>query len=194
MIGSQRVITMNRSSHQQGFSLIEVLVTLVLVAIGVLGMVALQGRSIQYTQYSVQRNSAVMLVNDLTEIIRANPEQLFDPAPTPSTPYYGELKATSSFYKEEGDELPDVEACVSMPKSGAEQLGCWVDAVERELPGGESVFNDYAYICRSSTKGSCDGKGSMLEIQLAWQVKPGACPDSRAPTDTVCIYRTRVEL
>jgi len=33
-----------------GFSLIEVLVTLVLITIGVLGMVALQGKSIAFTQ------------------------------------------------------------------------------------------------------------------------------------------------
>ncbi len=185
---------MNRNQYQRGFSLIEVLVALVLVAIGVLGMVALQGRSIQYTQDSVQRNSAVMLVNDLTEIIRANPEAMFEAVPAPSTPYYGEYKESAPFYKAAGSGFEDVEDCVALPKSAAEQLGCWVAAVKRELPGDDELFDDHTYICRSSARGSCDGQGSMLEIQLAWQVKPGACPDDRAPDDTVCIYRTRVEL
>ncbi|MCR3769086.1 type IV pilus modification protein PilV, partial [Pseudomonas aeruginosa] len=48
-------------SRETGFSMIEVLVALVLISIGVLGMVAMQGRTIQYTQESVQRNAAAML-------------------------------------------------------------------------------------------------------------------------------------
>ena len=58
----------------KGFSLIEVLMALLLTTVGVLGMVALQGRSIQYTQDAVQRNTAVELANDLIEIVRANPQ------------------------------------------------------------------------------------------------------------------------
>ena len=38
--------------------MIEVLITPLLVCIGVLGMVALQGKTIAYTQDSVQRNVA----------------------------------------------------------------------------------------------------------------------------------------
>ncbi len=185
---------MNHIHAHRGFSLIEVLVTLVLVAIGVLGMVALQGRSIQYTQDAVQRNSAVSLVNDLTEVIRSNPEALFEGMPTPSTPYYGRLRSSSVFYKAAGSGFDDVEDCPAVPKTAAEQLGCWAAAVEREMPGGAEMFEEHAYICRSSTPGSCNGQGSMLEIQLAWQVKPGACPGTGLDDDTVCIYRTRVEL
>lgn len=179
----------------RGFSLIEVLVALVLVAVGVLGMVALQGRAIQYTQDAVQRNAAVTLVNDLTEIIRSNPDEMFTSPPTASTPYYGGFKTSSPFYKEEGEDFdPAPGDCVALPKKGAEQLACWVAAVRRELPGDDELFKENTYICRSSTQGACDGKGSMLEIQLAWQVQDGACPDERTPDDTTCIYRTRVEL
>lgn len=176
-----------------GFSLIEMLVTLVLVAIGVLGMVALQGRSIQYTQDSVQRNNAVSLVNDLTEIIRANPEQLFTSAPSLGTPYYGSLRGNSMFYKAAGAALA-ASPCVAVPKTAGEQLGCWIAAVNRELPGGNEVFTANTYICRSSAKGVCGNSGSMIEVQLAWRVKQGACPDERMADETVCIYRTRVEL
>ena len=67
-----------------GFSLIEVMVTLVLTTIGILGMVAMQGRSIQYSQDAVHRNAAVMLTGDLLEIIRTNPTEILQKAP-PST-------------------------------------------------------------------------------------------------------------
>lgn len=75
----------------KGFSLIEVLVALLLTTIGVLGMVALQGRSIQYTQDSVQRNTAIVLAGDLIEIVRAHPKELFDTSP-PQFPMNSGLK------------------------------------------------------------------------------------------------------
>ena len=55
--------------NSRGFSLIEVLVTIVLTTVGILGMVALQSRSIQYTQDSDNRNAAVTLANDLIEMV-----------------------------------------------------------------------------------------------------------------------------
>lgn len=190
-----KINPMSHNRIQRGFSLIEMLVTLVLVAIGILGMVALQGRSIQYTQDAVQRNKAVTLVNDLAEIMRANPNEIFETQPTTITPYYADFKATSVFFKEKGGDFDPVPGnCVALPKTAAEQLACWVATVKRELPGEDTLFTEQTYICRSSSKGSCDDKGSMLEIQLAWQVKPGACPDTGITDDTVCIYRTRVEL
>lgn len=183
---------MRHDHFQHGFSLIEVLVTMVLVAIGVLGMVALQGRSIQYTQDSVQRNSAVTLANNLTEIMRANPNELFASSST-GTPYYSNFKSNSIFFKKEGVALNSA-ACPALPKTAAEQLACWAANVRREVPGDADLFKAYTHICRSSQSGACDDKGSMIEIQLAWQVKAGACPDANAPNDTTCIYRTRVEL
>lgn len=82
----------------KGFSLIEVLVALLLTTIGILGMVALQGRSIQYTQDSVQRNTAIVLASDLIEIVRAHPKELFNTSP-PQFPMNSGLKDASVFYK-----------------------------------------------------------------------------------------------
>ncbi|WP_312358491.1 type IV pilus modification protein PilV [Stutzerimonas balearica] len=177
-----------------GFSLIEVMVTLVLATIGILGMVAMQGRSIQYTQDAVQRNAAVMLTSDLLEIIRANPTEIFQKAP-PSDPFYSGFKNTSIFYKAAGSDFATAPAdCPSNPKTAQEMRDCWVASAQASLPGAADLFEDAFYVCRSSTPGNCDDKGSMLEIQLAWTVKAGTCPDDRAPNDTTCIYRARAEL
>ena len=63
---------MNRTHYIRGFSMIEVLVTILLICIGVLGLVALQGRTITYTQDSALRNAAAMLADDLQEMMRAD--------------------------------------------------------------------------------------------------------------------------
>lgn len=186
---------MKKFLRQRGFGLIEVLVSMVLIAVGILGMVALQSRSIAFTQDAVQRNKAIALTADLVEIIRSNAEEILESPPTSSNVFYGEFKGSSMFFKAEGADFePAAAACPAVAATASEQLGCWRAEAISALPGGEEVFEAHAYVCRSSTRGDCDGEGSILEIQLAWEVKPGECPDERAPDDTTCIYRTRVEL
>lgn len=180
----------------KGFSLIEVLVALLLTTVGVLGMVALQARSIHYTQDSVQRNTAVELANDLVEIIRANPQELFSNTP-PKSPMNSGMKSSSSFYKSAGQDFSSRQDCVASPtriaKTAQEQRDCWADKVEAALPGGTDLFDSDMYICRSSSPGKCNAAGSMIEIRLAWQVREGACLDAAEPDATVCTYTVRVE-
>lgn len=187
--------------HGKGFSLIEVLVTLLLTSIGILGMVAMQGRSIQYTQDAVQRNTAVALTSELIDIIRTNPGELYDSTP-PLEPVYSGMKSSSMFYKAMGgDFTPAIGECKNPQeaKSAQEQRDCWVAKVQQLLPNGADAFKKSTYICRSSTRSDndepkCDGKGSVLEIQLAWNVREGTCLTDQAPDETTCIYRARVEL
>lgn len=164
---------------QQGFSLIEVLVTLVLVAIGLLGMVGLQGRAIQYTQDSVQRNSAAMLANDLVELIRARPDG---------------LPGSSGFYKAKGTTFPTAPAsCFPMPSAAAEQLACWGhNKVVDVLPDAASLLDSEYYVCRTNKPGECTNSGETLEIQIAWRVRSGDCLDAGAGDGddlTICRYR-----
>lgn len=135
-----------------GFSLIEVMVTLVLTTIGILGMVAMQGRSIQYTQDSAQRNTAIMLANELVEIIRANPDEVFKKTP-PKEPIYSGFKDTSLFYKDKGSDFDTAPTnCVANPTSAIEMRDCWVQAVEASLPGAATLLESTTYICRSSSR------------------------------------------
>ena len=60
------------SNHQKGVGLIEVLVALLVLAIGILGFVLLQARAVEATGESVQRVQAVNIARDIAERIRAN--------------------------------------------------------------------------------------------------------------------------
>lgn len=162
-----------------GFSMIEVLITLLLICIGVLGMVALQGRTVQYTQDATQRNAAAALANDLIELIRANPNG---------------LPASSGFYKATGTAFPAVPSagCSAMTNVASEQLACWGQKAGRLLPGASSLLTSDFYVCRSLNAGSCATTGSAVEIRLAWKVKPGECMDNSSAT--TCYYRLRTEI
>jgi type IV pilus assembly protein PilV len=145
--------------NAHGFSLIEVLVTLLLVSIGIIGLVAMQARAIQYTQDSVQRNHAAMLASDLFELIRANPSQI-------DTYSFSSLPTVASTATE----------CIGLANTAAsKQLECWSRDVRALLPGAADLANNF-HTCLSKTPGSCN-EGAVLEIQLAWRSQGEGCLD-----------------
>ena len=59
--------------YHQGISLIEILVSILIIAVGLLGMASLQMSSLRGNQGSYQRSQANLFAQDLIERIRANP-------------------------------------------------------------------------------------------------------------------------
>lgn len=59
-----------------GFSLIEVLVALAVLSIGLLGLAALQVTSIRFNHQSYQRTQATVLIYEVIDRMRANPNGL----------------------------------------------------------------------------------------------------------------------
>lgn len=168
----------NTRSANTGFTLIEVMVTLVLLTIGMLGLVAMQGRGIQYTTDSAQRNNAAMLATNLLEQIRANPSALDNYLLT-------ELPAAGTC---------DTSAAI-LASNVNQQLTCWSNKVRLLLPDTEAL-KDQFYICRSSGPGIC-AAGSAVEIQIAWRAAGDGCLDASAPAGSdpsICRFRLRGEL
>ncbi len=62
------------NKKQQGFSMIEVLVSLIVIGVGMLGLSGLQIASMKGTNNAHSRNVASMLIMDLSDRMRANPE------------------------------------------------------------------------------------------------------------------------
>jgi type IV pilus assembly protein PilV len=63
---------MNLQSKQLGFSMVEILVTIVVIAIGLLGLAGLQATSLRNTEASYQRSQAATLAYDMLDRMRAN--------------------------------------------------------------------------------------------------------------------------
>jgi type IV pilus assembly protein PilV len=183
---------LKRPIDQKGFSMIEVLVTLVLISIGVLGMVAMQARTITYTQDSVQRNAAAALADDLLEILRADSGHVLDARGIPSS--------DSDYYKAKGSDFPspaDEKTCGSSIATATDRLGCWAIRAQAALPGADELMRDEFHVCRTSGASTCSGTGSAIEVQVAWRVREGECLDNSdaASSDlTICRYRIRTEI
>jgi type IV pilus assembly protein PilV len=61
-------------SQQQGVGLLEVLVTALVLAVGLLGMAVLQIKSTQFNQSAYIRSQANILAYDIADRMRANPK------------------------------------------------------------------------------------------------------------------------
>lgn len=58
--------------HAQGFSLIEVLVTLLITSVGLLGLAGLQVKSLQFNHGAYLRSQANILAYDMADRMRLN--------------------------------------------------------------------------------------------------------------------------
>ena len=65
--------TLAGSKHDQGFTLVEVLIALIIMSIGMLGIAGLYVHSMQAGRTSLFRHHAVTLAGDVADRIRANP-------------------------------------------------------------------------------------------------------------------------
>ena len=118
-----------RSRLQRGISLIESLVAIVVMALGILGILGVQMRTLADSQTSVRRAQAIHLIEDLSERMKTNPNALgnittyvsaFSAEPTP-----GDCKTKNCTHTQ----------------LAAYDLAIWKQAVKNSLPLGQaSVF------------------------------------------------------
>ena len=71
-------IYMRDNHHQRGVGLIEVMVSLLLLAVAVLGYVALQSKALSATDESITKTNIITLVRDVADRVRYNPSVMDD--------------------------------------------------------------------------------------------------------------------
>ena len=106
-----------RGARQQGFTLIEVLVSMIVLAIGLLGLAQLQARGLQFNQDAYVRSQATVLAYEIIDRMRANRDNAADYV----SAHPGPGQACNPL-----STAPDIE------------LSCWHSQVAQALPGGEA--------------------------------------------------------
>jgi type IV pilus assembly protein PilV len=103
---------------QGGFSLIEVLVTMLVLAFGLLGVAGLMLGGVSNAANSESRSKASMLAADMADRMRANPAE----ARTSGSPKYVRLTYDAA--------LPTASTTATI------DMISWVDAISKQLPEG----------------------------------------------------------
>lgn len=128
---------------QRGFTLVEILVTLVLVSVGLLGVAALQLTTLRGNQESYVRSQASVLAADILDRIRANPLAFRDGA------YDVTWDGTGTTSTRAGDDLR-----------------AWQQAIDSLLPGGANG-NTAGRIVRASAGGR-----HIVTVSIRWTERP----------------------
>jgi type IV pilus assembly protein PilV len=110
----------HRPRRSRGFSLMEVLVALLVLAIGLLGLAALQAQGLRYNHDAYVRSQATSLAYDIIDRMRANRANATDYA-IDLAPLAGEPCDPT---------LATIEA----------ELTCWLRNVQLALPGGTAAI------------------------------------------------------
>lgn len=149
-------VTMRRGAAQSGFTLIEVLVSVVVLSIGLVGVAGLQAVSLANNQSAIMRSQASALAYDLADRMRTNIASadagLYDPAAAAAV-------ATCA----------TPVGCTPQEMANND-LDEWLDALAANLPEGDG------FVCVDSTPDDgtssgtpqCDGVGSQFSVKVWW--------------------------
>lgn len=158
---------MHQNYYQKGVGLVEVLVALILLAIGVLGYTALQLRAVDATSEALTRSQASLILRGLTENMRANPSaQSSYPVAVKGFEGVADPQAKSDCLNKlcTGSELAAYDAF--MAAEAASSIG--IKIVMATCPGVDSIkrqclfaaWDDSAKDLKSTDYSSCmDNKG-----------------------------------
>ena len=169
----RRIPYLHRLHRNQGFSLIEVLVTLVLLGVGLLGAQQMHANALRQHRESQQQARADQLAAALAERLRGHAAM----AQLPGGPYVLDARL---------DHAPSVPAdCVSTPcllpeQAAAHDIASWMQRVAQELPGARvQVCPDAQPLdAQGLPDWSCDGASTgpirLLAIKLGWPTRHDA--------------------
>ncbi|WP_093472234.1 type IV pilus modification protein PilV [Halopseudomonas yangmingensis] len=163
----------------KGFTLLELMVTIIIISIGLLGMMAMQGRAIQYSTDTLNRTQAMMLANEMVEILRSQPTRM-----TATAPLFTGLPTNGA------------GSCTEISGTDVvnQQIQCWGDRARQLLPGASTAdIASQFYACLSTSDGIC-GAGSAVEIQIAWRGTGEECMLSSVTDTGICTYRVRTQI
>ncbi|MEJ8292505.1 type IV pilus modification protein PilV [Delftia tsuruhatensis] len=149
---------------QRGLSLLESLIAILVMALGVLGILGLQMRTLADTQSSFRRTQAIRLIEDLSERIQINPDG---------------LRSLSSYASAWNDKnLTDPQCTDCTPGALAQRdILEWKKSVANTLPNGDaSVF-----LAADETS---DGNRRQLGVMIAWRANERAAKKSDGTDDS----------
>jgi type IV pilus assembly protein PilV len=124
------------ASRSAGFSLVEVLISIVILSIGLLGLVGLQAAALQGNRDARLQSAAVSLARELAEMMRGNKDVGLL---TTGNPYLVDTSSpltptTASYCLSVGGT-----ACTGTTNIANAQMTEWLSRVDSELPGAKVV-------------------------------------------------------
>lgn len=166
---------------QSGFSLLEVLISIIVLSFGVLGAVGLQATSLQANREARLQASAARLGEEIAELMRGNKNIAIKTTSSAENPYLVSIKSGDSDPANPNCGYPGKNACATNEDIAKRDVYDWwkrIDGIKNDpdndypatLPGARVV------ICEDSTpydgsglpQWACSNSGGLLVLKMGW--------------------------
>ena len=170
-----------RSKKEAGFSLVEILISVVILSFGLLGAVGLQASALQANREARIQSSALSLARELAEMIRGNKDVA---SLASGNPFHGDFStplktSTPSFCVKVSDSMTTT---ASNPCAGSDLTATqtnianaamteWLARVDQELPGARVVICDdeAPYTTAGKAQWTCTaGTNATKVVKIGW--------------------------
>jgi type IV pilus assembly protein PilV len=134
--------TIHRRSQQSGVGLIEVMVAILLLAMGLLGAVALQFATAKEQRSSQFVARAAMLSNEIAERMRSNRAAIED-ITTPqylTATKYADVKQVVSTSPSVGVACTQANPCLTAAATAANDINVWLQSVNAMMPQSAAML------------------------------------------------------
>ena len=159
-------------SPQRGFTLLEALVSLLILVLGVLGLASVQGRMLVETRTTNSRARAIQLISDFSERVRIN---AIGAQPSGGLSPYADSNTTPAFPAAPTSltkDCPNITPGCTSAQEAVYDLESWRQEVAAVLPNGR------ASILQVSPR--------QLQVLISWQANENTSPVlGGAASDTI---------
>lgn len=172
-------------SLQQGMSLIEVLISLLIFAFGLLASAGLQLTSMKASQHSAQSVVAAGFAREYAEIMQMIPATVTSTAAIGTNAFFIDTSASATATA--ADACTGTTAACDASTLISSSVRDWTSRLQSQLPDGRSV------VCRDSSPrdssgllewGGCDDSGQMVLVKIGWRSKNLATGDASSSGQT----------
>jgi type IV pilus assembly protein PilV len=160
-----------KPANQEGFSLIEVLVALVIFAFGMLGAAGLQLATLKSNKFAASSSGAISLAREYGELMQTFPSAVITTSSGVSTFF---IDTNTSFASPNPSLCTGNLATCTTAQLAQASIEDWANRVKLALPGGR------AEVCRTSEPrnasgdlqwGGCDNIGDLVVVKMGWIAK-----------------------
>ncbi len=187
--------------HSTGFSLVEVLISIVVLSFGMLAMVGLQASALQSNREARMQSTATSLARELAEKMRGN--HIIGNLPTVAdNPYLGNFAsvplaaASPNFCLSVGQNCPITAGAevVNARTLASAEMTDWLARVDGSLPGARVrvCFDGTPFTAAGLPQWDCTDTGDIAVVKIGWtrgstNRDPTATPFEKATAPSVVI-------
>ena len=151
---------------QYGFSLIEVLVSIVVLSFGLLGMVGMQVMALQSNRDAKLQSAAVRLTKEAAELMRDSKNIAVGKA-APANPF---LVSFTGTLPGAASENCFTISCTTPTKIAEFNIKEWLGRVNSELPGARATicYDVSPFDSAGFPQWTCSNSGDLMVVKLGW--------------------------